>query len=201
MKRFIEPSDEALLSQIIAGNEEAFVELYRRKQPAIYRFALHMSGNTAVAEDVTQEVFMALVRDTGRFDPARGNLSGFLFGIARNQLRKRWEREQRFVALDGDADAIHADFSVDGNGARRHADHRYDDEAIRGLKRAIATLPEDYREALVLCDLQEMSYDEAAAALECPVGTVRSRLHRARALLTEKVRDARRVQRAPAVGK
>ncbi len=207
MKRSIEPTDEGLLAQIIGGSEDAFVQLYRRKQAGIYRFALHMSGNPAIAEDVTQEVFMAIIRDAGRFDPARGSVGGFLFGIARNHLRKRWEQEQRFVGFDGEPDDL-AMSSSNGNGAGRRGDDRYDDEAMQRLKRAVATLPENYREALVLCDLQEMSYEEAAAALECPVGTVRSRLHRARALLTDKLREERTcgragdrdVRRASAVG-
>jgi RNA polymerase sigma-70 factor, ECF subfamily len=188
MNRPIEPTDEGLLAQIIAGNEEAFVQLYRRKQASIYRFALHMSGNPAIAEDVTQEVFMAIIRDAGRFDPARGSVGGFLFGIARNHLRKRWEQEQRFIGFDGDPDDLAPAACSNGNGA---AGDRYGEHAMQRLKRAIATLPENYREALVLCDLQEMSYEEAAATLGCPVGTVRSRLHRSRALLTEKLRDER----------
>jgi RNA polymerase sigma-70 factor, ECF subfamily len=191
MKRSTEPTDEGLLSQILAGREEAFVQLYRRKQAGIYRFALHMSGNPALAEDVTQEVFMAIIRDAGRFDPARGSVGGFLFGIARNHLRKRWEQEQRFVGFDGDPDQLAPAASSNGSVPNRRADDRYGDEAMQRLKRAIGTLPENYREALVLCDLQEMSYEEAAASLECPVGTVRSRLHRARALLTEKLREER----------
>jgi RNA polymerase sigma-70 factor, ECF subfamily len=200
MKRSNEPTDEGLLGRMMAGDEEAFLLLYRRKHPPIYRFALHMSGNAAVADDVTQEVFMALIRDAGRFDPARGSLGGFLFGIARNHLRKRWEQEQRFVPFADDPDEVRPAITLNGNGHGRHADNRYDDEAMARLRRAVATLPENYREALVLCDLQEMSYEEAAAALDCPVGTVRSRLHRARALLTEKLRDEKRVDRAPAVG-
>lgn len=191
MNRSIEPTDEGLLAQITAGSEDAFVQLYRRKQACIYRFALHMSGNPAVAEDVTQEVFMAIIRNAARFDPARGSAGGFLFGIARNHLRKRWEQEQRFVGFDGDPDELAPGASSSGNGTGRQSDDRYDEEAMLRLKRAIATLPGNYREALVLCDLQEMSYEQAAAALECPVGTVRSRLHRARALLTEKLRDER----------
>src|SRR6202008_986345 len=99
MNRAIPITDDGLLRRMIAGDDDAFTLLYRRKHPAIYRFALHMTGNAAVAEDGTQEVVMALIRDTGRFDPARGSLSGFLFGIARNHLRKRWERDRRMVAL------------------------------------------------------------------------------------------------------
>jgi RNA polymerase sigma-70 factor, ECF subfamily len=200
MTRATELTDEALLGRIVTGDEEAFAILYRRKHPGIYRFALHMSGNTGVAEDVTQEVFMALIRNPKQFDPARGTLGGFLFGIARNHLRKRWEQEQRFVPLETEASDARPGVSSNGNGAGRHGDDRYDVEATHRLRQAIATLPENYREALVLCELQEMSYDEAAAALDCPVGTVRSRLHRARALLIEKLRDERRVHGAPAVG-
>jgi RNA polymerase sigma-70 factor (ECF subfamily) len=186
-----------LLARIIAGSEEAFVQLYRRRHPAIYRFALHMSGNATVAEDVTQEVFMTIVRDARRFDPARGNVAGFLHGIARNHLRKRWEQEHRFVPFDGNADDTRASVALDGRASARRMEEYGDD--VGRLRRAIVTLPQNYREALVLCDLQEMSYEEAASALACPVGTVRSRLHRARALLMEKLRDERRPQRA-AVG-
>src|SRR5579862_7591414 len=97
-------ADALLLRRMAAGDEDAFAEVYRQKHPAIYRFALHMTGNASVAEDVTQEVFMALIRDPKRFDPARGTLGGFLFGIARNHLRKRWEQDRRLVSFAGDAD-------------------------------------------------------------------------------------------------
>jgi len=106
MTRATELTDDGLLGRMLAGDEEAFTLLYRRRHPSIYRFALHMSGNPAVAEDVTQEVFMTLIRDAKRFDPARGTLGGFLFGIARNFLRKRWEQDRRLVALPGDADDL-----------------------------------------------------------------------------------------------
>src|SRR5271155_2583033 len=91
--------DGLVRRRMIAGDEEAFTVLYRRRHPAIFRFALHMSGNVAVAEDVTQEVFMTLIRDAKRFDPARGSLGGFLLGVARNHLRKRWERDRRSIPL------------------------------------------------------------------------------------------------------
>ena len=71
--------DGLLLRRMVAGDEAAFTLLYRRRHPAIYRFALHMSGNAAMAEDVTQEVFMTLIRDAKRFDPARGTLGRVSF--------------------------------------------------------------------------------------------------------------------------
>src|SRR3954469_9942621 len=82
-------SDEELLEGARRGDEAAFTALYRRRQGMVYRFALHMSGDGAVSEDVTQEVFLALLESGGRFDPARGSLLSFLYGIARNLLLQR----------------------------------------------------------------------------------------------------------------
>jgi RNA polymerase sigma-70 factor (ECF subfamily) len=205
---------------MIAGDEEAFTLLYRRRHPSIYRFALHMSGNAAVAEDVTQEVFMTLIRDAKRFDPARGTVGGFLFGVARNHLRKRWEQDRRLVPLLREGDELWSFASVErglgnsanekgvsGNGHRSglgsisaSRDEFASLESVGRVRKAIATLPENYREVVVLCELEEMSYEEAAAALGCPIGTVRSRLYRARAILLEKLRHAHSVDRASAVG-
>src|ERR1700678_3082349 len=118
--------DAVLLRRMLAGDEDSFTLLYRRKHPAIYRFALHMSGNSSVAEDVTQEVFMALIRDAKRFDPARGTVGGSLYGIARNHLRKRWQQDRRLVPLgDEDMDAPLANEKALGysNGANRSGAH------------------------------------------------------------------------------
>ena len=207
--------DSLLLRRMIAGDEEAFTVLYRRRNPAIYRFALHMSGNVALAEDVTQEVFMTLIRDARRFDPERGTLGGFLFGIARNHLRRRWEQERHSLPLPGDADELDSLLSAsaasgkngysNGNGNGRgpfllSRDEFTSLETVGRVRQAIATLPQNYREVVILCELEEMSYEDAASALDCPVGTVRSRLHRARALLVEKLHDSQPVRRASAVG-
>jgi RNA polymerase sigma-70 factor (ECF subfamily) len=207
-----EIADDVLLQRLSAGDPAAFTVLYRRKQPAIYRFALHMGGNAEVAEDVTQEVFMALVRDPKRFDPSKGNLTGFLFGIARNHLRKRWECDRRLVGFSegehlaqshrpgvSNANGL-AHVPQNGNRPAESADRFAASELAARVRHAIATLPEGYREVVALCELEEMSYEEAAAALNCPVGTIRSRLHRAKALLVEKLRDIQPT-RATAVGR
>jgi RNA polymerase sigma-70 factor (ECF subfamily) len=215
-------TDNGLLRRIQAGDEEAFTLLYQRRHPTLFRFALHMSGNAAIAEDVTQEVFMTLIRDAKRFDPERGTVSGFLFGIARNHVRKRWEQERRSVPLPDEAGdtglaslrAITSSANgngVPGNGsngnrtrngtfstpARAH-DEIESLEIVGRVRQAIATLPENYREVVVLCELEEMSYEEASMHLDCPVGTIRSRLHRARALLLEKLREPAMVRASPA---
>src|SRR6266542_6610022 len=86
-------SDDELVTLLRAGDEIAFVTLYRRRQGGIYRFALRMSGSESIAEDVTQEVFMHLMRGNGNFDATRGSIQAYLFGIARNQVLRRIERD------------------------------------------------------------------------------------------------------------
>jgi RNA polymerase sigma-70 factor, ECF subfamily len=197
-------SDDRLLRRMLAGDEHAFTELYRRKHPAIYRFALHMSGNPAMAEDVTQEVFMALIREPERFDATRGSLSAFLFGIARNHLRKRWEQERRLIPITGEPDELDDISHAHGNARKSRfsfADEFESRDTVGRVRRAISTLPASYREVVVLCELEEMSYEEAALALGCPVGTVRSRLHRARAILLDKLREGPAASARPILGK
>jgi RNA polymerase sigma-70 factor (ECF subfamily) len=184
----LKPTDNELLSAMRAGDEEALALLYRRRQGGIYRFALQMSGSPALSEDVAQEVFMMLMRDRVTYDSARGSLSAFLFGVARNLVRQRLGREQFYVSLsDETGEGIVADeFHTDEN----PLDDLSRGETIQTVRRAILSLPSRYREVVVLCELQEMSYAEAACVLECAIGTVRSRLHRARAVLIEKMRPA-----------
>ena len=180
----ISDSDEDLLGRLRAGEEAAFVALYRRRQSSIYRFACHMTGSPSIAEDVTQEVFLALLKTDCSFDPARGTLSGYLFGIARKLVLRHLDRSRAVVELEdqggqGTAGGVSATPDPLADLMRR--------EGLENLRRAILTLPKRYREVVALCDLEEVDYLEAAAALDCPVGTVRSRLHRARALLLEKL--------------
>src|SRR5215211_5176648 len=100
-------SDSDLLRSMLAGDEEALALLYRRRQGAIYRFALQMSGSKTIAEDVTQEVFLFLMREGHVFDPARGSVSAFLMGVARNHVLRRLRVEHVLAPLgdDGDDDA------------------------------------------------------------------------------------------------
>lgn len=177
-------TDDELLLRMRSGDEQAFSALYRRRQAAIYRFALHMSGSAATAEDVIQEVFLALIRDNCGYDPERGTLAGYLFGIARKLVLRQLERRRTDVALDADADD--SAFPETAASADQLAVLTRK-EGIAALRRAVQTLPPRYREVVALCDLEEMDYAEAAFVLGCPIGTVRSRLHRARGLLLEKL--------------
>src|SRR6478672_1611239 len=105
-------TDEELLVSIHSGDEQAFVSLYRRRQAAIFRFALHMSGSETTAEDITQEVFLAMIRDSCGFDPERGNLSGYLFGIARKLVLRHLERGRLDVTLDSGEETVPPQLAV-----------------------------------------------------------------------------------------
>ena len=161
--------------RITDSEQEAFTALYRERQGPVYRFALQMTGSPGAAEDVTQEVFIVLLK--GGFDPARGSLGSFLFGIARNVILRRLEKERATQPVVDDDYADDVDLL--GDLTQR--------ETIDQVRRAVLSLPASYREAVVLCDLQDLSYQDAAAAIDCPVGTVRSRLNRGRALLAQKL--------------
>ena len=181
-------SDEDLLRRMRAGDETALTTLYRRRQAGIYRFALQMSGSRTVAEDVAQEVFMALIRESDKFDPDKGTLAAYLYGIARNQVLRRLERERVFVQFSEEAEDMEAPFAT---GLSAQPDPLGDltrNEMIEAVRQAVLTLPAHYREVVVLCELSEMSYAEAAEVIGCAIGTVRSRLHRARHMLIERLR-------------
>ena len=198
MLREPEQTDDQLLRRIIAGEEASFVCFYRRWQTRIYRFALHMSGSASVAEDVTQESFMSVIRDASRFDPALGTASAYLFGIARNQVLRRLEKDRMLVPFPEPNEApLESRAKSNGNGHHATSVQPIDlarKQTIEHVREAVLSLPSHYREVVVLCDLQEMSYDEAAGALNCAIGTVRSRLHRARTLLAAKLFDLRQTQ-------
>lgn len=180
--------DDDLLARVAAGDASAFTDLFRRRQRDVFGFAVHMTGSAATAEDVVQDVFLVVMRDAGRYQAGRATVAAWLCGIARNCLRQRLERDRRLTSIefsDGREFAPGAAGPTDPLAGLSRA------ERIATLRRAVQALPVAYREALVLCDLQEMPYADAAEAIGCPVGTVRSRLHRARAMLAERLSSLR----------
>jgi RNA polymerase sigma-70 factor (ECF subfamily) len=199
--RIAEPErDDVLLRRAAKGDEEAFTLLYRRHQAAMYRFALRMTGNAWAAEEIVQDVFMTLMRDPKKYDVQRGTLGGFLYGIARNRVMKHLERRPREVALEEKND--------DGTGSGivlqdvfTPANWTETRERKAQVRAAVLELPAEFREAVVLCELEEMSYEEAAQAAGCPIGTIRSRLHRGRALLLAKLEMLRDVPRRASVAR
>jgi RNA polymerase sigma-70 factor, ECF subfamily len=179
-------TDEQLLQQALAGDEEAFTALYRRRQGPIYRFALHMSGSTQIAEEVTQDVFMFLLQRGHDFDPERGALAAYLFGVARNYVRRALERSYPEKALSSPIEDETSALMVEHDPGERLMRH----QTSTAVWKAVLSLPEHYREVVVLCDLQGMSYADAAVAVHCAIGTVRSRLHRAHDMLSKKLQHS-----------
>jgi RNA polymerase sigma-70 factor (ECF subfamily) len=184
-------SDNDLLRLMLAGDEEALAQLYRRRQGGVYRFALQMSGSKPIAEDVTQEVFLFLMREGQVFDPARGSVGAFLLGVARNYVLRRLRVEHLLSPLADDQDEDQSMFQTTADLCPLEDLTRA--ETIENVRKAVLSLPPKYREVVVLCELQDVSYVETAEILGCAIGTVRSRLHRARALLLSKLRPAESV--------
>jgi len=188
--------EDELLARIATGDGPAFSELFRRCHPPVFRFALHMTGSVATADDVVQDVFVVVMRDAARYQAGRAAAVAWLCGIARNCVRQRLDADRRLTALDF---ADTGEPATEIGGPLDPLAGLLRDEQIETLRRAVRALPLPYRETLVLCDLQELSYDAAAQILDCPVGTVRSRLHRARAMLAARLEprestDARRAE-------
>ena len=180
-------SDEELIAAVAAGDREAFGTLYRRRRADVYRFALHMTGTPSTAEDVAQDVFMVVITEAKRYAPSRAAVVPWLLGIARNMARRRLTERRHDPLPDGaDVPGVHAD----------PADGLALSQRLQRLRRALVTLPVPFREAVILCDLQELSYQDAASVAGCAIGTVRSRLHRGRQLLAAQMRGERHVMRA-----
>jgi RNA polymerase sigma-70 factor (ECF subfamily) len=192
--------DDVLLRRSAKGDEDAFLSLYQRHQAALYRFALRMTGNAWAAEEIVQDVFMMLIREPKKFDPKRGALGAFLYGVARNRIMKHFERTPRDLPLDekGDGEPAANRLASQQPTPAEWAQMRERREQVRA---AVLQLPVEFREAVVLCELEELSYEEAANFLECPVGTIRSRLHRGRALLLAKLEMLRDVPRRANAGR
>ncbi len=177
-------SDVELLGLAFSGDERAFLALYERLKTGIFRYAYYMTSSRSVAEEVTQEVFLTLLQNRARFDPKRGDLGAFVFGIARNVVRRIDRRERPFEPLPDDTDVLARLMGP----AAALSDQLDREQQIGNVRSAVASLPEHYRQVVVLCDLLEMSYAEAAASVGCAIGTVRSRLNRGHKLLAEKLK-------------
>jgi RNA polymerase sigma-70 factor (ECF subfamily) len=174
--------DDDLMARVARGDREAFAALYRRRRPDVLRFALHMSGSHAIADDVVQDVFVGVIEGAGRYEPGRASVRAWLLGIARNLVRRALVRSRPTEPLPDD-DASGA-LTVDADPLPALVDR----QRIAALRHGLRELPVRFREAVVLCDLEELTYVEAAASLGCAVGTVRSRLHRGRAQLARRLR-------------
>ena len=180
-------ADHELLRQMHAGRADAFTALYRRHQGPLFRYALMRCGSSDTAADVVQEAFMGLLTKRFGFDPLRGQLQHFLFGVARKLILKLEEARRRQVALpepDDDGE-LELDLPCEGAGPLARL---LDNETAEEVRRALALLPAHYRDVVILYELHDLSYLEIAAVCQVDIGTVRSRLSRGRAALAKRLK-------------
>ena len=159
-------------------DEEAFRRAFREHKESIYAFTYRLTGSSAAADDLTQDCFLELFRRPERFDPERGSLRSFLLGIARNLALKRWRRENRFQSLEDEAPRM------DTEDLPR--------EAGLAVAAAIQSLSPLQREAVVLFEYEGLTLEEIARLTGADVGTIKSRLSRARENLRTDLASFRR---------
>jgi len=165
-------------------------EIVEAHSDRVFRLAYRLTGNRPDAEDLTQEVFVRVFRSLSSYQP--GTFEGWIHRITTNLFLDQARRKQRirFDALsDERAERLR---SASPAPEAAYADRLFDDD----IERALATLPPEFRAAVVLCDVEGLSYDEIAEILDAKLGTVRSRIHRGRAMLREAL-----AHRAPQEGR
>jgi RNA polymerase sigma-70 factor (ECF subfamily) len=153
-----------------------FQAIFAEHKNAVYQFAWRMSNSASVADDISQDVFLTLLRGEAEFDHARGSLRALLLSIARHLIWKRWRREQKWTSLEDEGFLSPA---VDFESLSKQ----------QAVAAAVAALPPLQREALILATYEELSLREIAGALMVEVGTVKARLHRARENLKTMLAD------------
>jgi RNA polymerase sigma-70 factor (ECF subfamily) len=176
--------DAGLLDRARRGDDAAFSALYERYLRAIFSYAAHMCGRQT-GDDVVQETFLAVLKKGGSYDRSKGTVAAYLFGIARHFVfRQLASSREALSEEDGELEAIPgADATI--------LDELTREELVAAVRVAVQELPPVFREAVVLCEFQELDYATAAEIVGCPVGTIRSRLHRAKALLITKLAGLR----------
>jgi RNA polymerase sigma-70 factor (ECF subfamily) len=176
--------DRELVERCRRGDDAAWRELVERHTRRVFSMAYRFAGRVDEAEDLTQDVFMRVYQSLGRYDPAQGPFAGWLTTVARNQAidhyRRRREARWRAVEPGEGLEALpSAEPGPEGQLARR--------ERAALVRRGVRSLPQDLREAVVLCDLRGLSYEEVSEALGIPIGTVKSRINRGRLELARRL--------------
>lgn len=174
--------EPVVIAESIALRAELNVrELYTDYSARLYRFGVAFCGSEARAAEAVQEVFLELLKRSEIFDPGRGSAAGLLYGMVRNRLRSARRREEREEPI-GDDEPGEEDLLASFERAER----------VAAVREAILLLPEHYREVVLLCEIEECGYESAALALGVPVGTVRSRLSRAKQQLRRRLEEFER---------
>ena len=152
-------------------------EIVRAHSARVYRLAYRLTGNQHDAEDLTQEVFVRVFRSLSSYTP--GTFEGWLYRITTNLFLDGARRKQR-IRFDGLPEDAHDRLPARTTGPAEQVDSDVFDHDVHS---ALAALPEDFRAAVVLCDIEGMTYEEIAEVLDVKLGTVRSRIHRGRTML------------------
>jgi RNA polymerase sigma-70 factor (ECF subfamily) len=175
----LDPAHNAATSDPANWVAPSWDDIVRQHADRVYRLAYRLSGNRSDAEDLTQETFVRVFRSLADYTP--GTFEGWLHRITTNLFLDMVRRRQkiRFDALAEDASERLA--SDEPGPERAYEQNNLDPE----IQRALDALPADFRAAVVLCDLEGLTYEEIALTLDIKVGTVRSRIHRGRVLLRE----------------
>jgi RNA polymerase sigma-70 factor, ECF subfamily len=185
------PSKHALMA--IVEKQEKHREFEREALPhmtLLYNYALRMTNNTADADDLLQETYLKAYRFWDKYEQGT-NIRAWLFRIMKNSYINRYRKETKepeivdYDEVRGYYNAVRDD-SADANNLQESLfGNLLDDDVAK----AVASLPEDFRTVVILCDIEEMTYEEIAEMVDCPLGTVRSRLHRGRNLLRAKLME------------
>ena len=167
-------TDELLLAKAGDGDQAAFLELYERHRLPIFRFAYRLLGSIEVAEDVTHDCFLSLIKKPANFRSERGSLRSYLFSAARNLALKHFRNLGRETDLE--------EVSEEPQVSERQQPLRrlLDDELAAKVRDAIRSLPAYQREALVLFEYEGLSLNEISSVVGADVGAVKARLFRAR---------------------
>ena len=175
-------TDEVLLSRAGEGDQAAFLELYDRHRQPIFRFAYRLLGEADIAEDVTHDCFLSLIRKPQNFRPERASLRTYLFAAARNLALKHFRNSGRETALD--------EVKEEPQLPKRQEPLRklLDEELAAEVRRAVGSLPPLQREALILFEYEGLSLNDVAAITGADVGAVKGRLYRARERLKSVLR-------------
>ena len=188
-------AEYALLARLKNGDEGAFTALYRRHKDAVYRFALLYCGTAGTAADVTQDTFVHLMTKAAQFDATRGTVGAWLCGVARNIARRHLGEPREEYRDPSD---LHDDTDSQATlvEAETPLERLLRNEAAEQVRAAIARLAPHYRDVLILCELSGLSYAEAAQVCGLEIGTVRSRLNRARTALAQSLAPYRGAKEA-----
>ena len=191
--------DDELMERFQKGDEDAFTLLVRRHEKPLINFIAQFIGDRDSAEDLAQDTFIRIFQAAPRYKPGRAQFNTWMYHIAsnlcKNELRNRARRDRHWVDNTVKDEEEDAGAGIESRIANAPADAAYEPDVVLqrkelrdALRKAIAALPEQYREPLVLRDIQGLSYEEISKVLGIRAGTTKSRINRARLILKDKLK-------------